>query len=131
MFNIAAQGLCKENISSGSHCILHDLNKQSPKKTKQTIPDKTLSPSNQSNQSTSEKLLSNHKLNSDFLAKYEQPKTELGCGGFGFVVSSICLETKTQVAVKFIFKEKATHSFSIDPKYGKVPTEVFILHQVL
>jgi len=79
---------------------------------------------------SSYKFLINHKLNGDFLNKYELVN-ELGSGGFGFVLLAKEISTQRKVAVKFIFKNKIPKSAWVpDEKEGFIPMECFIMKQV-
>jgi len=74
--------------------------------------------------------LCNHKLNAEFLKKYELID-ELGCGGFGFVLLAKERSTNKQVAVKFIFKSKIPKSGWVqDEKEGYIPMECFIMRKI-
>jgi len=76
------------------------------------------------------KYLYNHRLNSEFLSKYEL-QDELGCGGFGFVLLAKDLHSNKNVAVKFIFKNKIPKSAWVpDEKEGFIPMECFIMKKV-
>jgi len=80
--------------------------------------------------SNSYKYLYNHKLNAEFLDKYEL-EDELGSGGFGFVLLAKEIESQKKVAVKFIFKNKIPKSAWVpDEKEGFIPMECFIMKQV-
>jgi len=74
--------------------------------------------------------LCNHKLNQEFLNKYEL-LDELGSGGFGFVLLARDRSTDKKVAVKFIFKNKIPKSGWVqDEKDGCIPMECFIMKKV-
>jgi len=76
------------------------------------------------------KFLYNHKLNAEFLSKYEL-QDELGCGGFGFVLLAKDLSNNKNVAVKFIFKNKIPKSAWVpDEKEGLIPMECYIMKKV-
>lgn len=63
-----------------------------------------------------------YKLNNQFSSLY-QLVDQIGCGGYGFVMSALHRITKQEVAVKFIYKEKL-HSLSTEP------LEISILKQI-
>lgn len=68
-----------------------------------------------------------HQLNADFVKTY-QLQDELGCGGYGFVMTAFDHVQRQEVAVKFIVKAKVPdHAWMEDPAYGKLPTEVVLL----
>lgn len=63
-----------------------------------------------------------YKLNNEFSSLYQLIE-QIGCGGYGFVMSALHRNTKQEVAVKFIYKEKL-HSFTAEP------LEITILKQI-
>jgi serine/threonine protein kinase len=68
-----------------------------------------------------------HQLNADFVKAY-QLQDELGCGGYGFVMTALDRIEGQEVAVKFIVKAKVPdHAWMEDEAYGKLPTEVVLL----
>jgi len=80
--------------------------------------------------SESFKYLFNHKLDVEFIKKYELID-ELGSGGFGFVLLAKERTTDKKVAVKFIFKNKIPKSGWVhDEKEGDIPMECFIMKKV-
>jgi len=80
--------------------------------------------------SSSYQYLYNHKLNVEFLNKYELID-ELGCGGFGFVLLAKDIINDKKVAVKFIFKNKIPKSaWAHDEKEGDIPMECFIMKRI-
>ncbi|OUM60492.1 hypothetical protein PIROE2DRAFT_46188 [Piromyces sp. E2] len=79
---------------------------------------------------SSYQYLYNHKLNAEFLRKYEL-EDELGSGGFGFVLLAKERATEKKVAVKFILKSKIPNSGWVrDEKEGFIPMECFIMKNV-
>lgn len=71
--------------------------------------------------------LNKYGLCIDFLSKYTV-LSELGSGGFGFVVSAVRHSDGKEVAVKFIFKRKIPpFNWARDKDLGIVPMEVFLL----
>ncbi|KAL7751503.1 hypothetical protein RI367_002964 [Sorochytrium milnesiophthora] len=74
-----------------------------------------------------QKVLANHKLCPEFAEQYVIGD-ELGSGGFGFVVTATRIVDDTEVAVKFIYKNKVpVTGFAKDVELGVVPIEVFVL----
>lgn len=74
--------------------------------------------------------LENHSLHPQFAAKYSIGE-ELGSGGFGFVVSAIQKNTRREVAVKFIFRDKVpAHAWAKDSDLGMIPMEIYVLKNV-
>ncbi|KAI9179787.1 hypothetical protein H9P43_005117 [Blastocladiella emersonii ATCC 22665] len=70
------------------------------------------------------------ELNADFLARYAL-RDELGCGGFGFVVTAVRREDGHDVAVKFILKNKlGAQQWARDTELGVVPIEVYVIKNV-
>jgi PAS domain-containing serine/threonine kinase len=68
-----------------------------------------------------------HQLNADFVKAY-QLQDELGCGGYGFVMTALDRAERHEVAVKFIIKAKLpSHAWMEDDEYGRLPTEVVLL----
>ena len=68
-----------------------------------------------------------HQLNADFVKAY-QLQDELGCGGYGFVMTALDRIERQEVAVKFIIKAKVPdHAWMEDEAYGRLPTEVVLL----
>lgn len=68
-----------------------------------------------------------HQLNADFVKAY-QLQDELGCGGYGFVMTAFERIERREVAVKFIIKAKVPdHAWMEDEAYGRLPTEVVLL----
>ncbi|KAJ7262178.1 kinase-like domain-containing protein [Mycena haematopus] len=71
-----------------------------------------------------------HELNPYFVREYS-PEDELGSGGYGFVMTCIHRLTGTEVAVKFILKEKVPdHSWMEDKIFRRLPTEVMLLRVI-
>ncbi|RUO96815.1 kinase-like domain-containing protein [Jimgerdemannia flammicorona] len=82
------------------------------------------------NVTVSSKLLDNHQLHSEFLARYSLGE-ELGSGGFGFVVSATQYSNNREVAVKFIFKDKVPENgWACDAQLGVIPMEIYVLKNV-
>ncbi|KAK9762932.1 hypothetical protein K7432_010841 [Basidiobolus ranarum] len=76
---------------------------------------------------SSEYILANYKFKPEFLAKYSMG-TELGSGGFGFVINGIHRYDGQEVAIKFIVKDKVpSQSWVYDTELGTVPMEVYLL----
>jgi serine/threonine protein kinase len=75
--------------------------------------------------------LSNHALEPHFAATYTL-LDELGHGGFGFVVSAKHnFIPSYKVAVKFIFVDRVpSNAWSVDPDYGRIPTEIWVLKHI-
>jgi PAS domain-containing serine/threonine kinase len=68
-----------------------------------------------------------HHLNSRFVELY-QLEDELGSGGYGFVMTARRRLSGTEVAVKFIVKDKVPdHAWMEDELLGRLPTEVVLL----
>jgi len=68
-----------------------------------------------------------HHLNSSFVQTY-QLEDELGCGGYGFVMTAYNRVQEHEVAVKFIIKDKVPdHGWMEDEVHGRLPTEVILL----
>ena len=71
-----------------------------------------------------------HQLNSQFAQTY-QLEDELGCGGYGFVMTAYNRVKGHEVAVKFIIKDKVPdHAWMDDERLGRMPTEVVLLSVV-
>ncbi|KAJ6475363.1 kinase-like domain-containing protein [Mycena vitilis] len=71
-----------------------------------------------------------HELNPYFVRDYSL-EDELGSGGYGFVMTAIHCLTGTEVAVKFILKEKVPdHSWMEDSTFRRLPTEVMLLRVI-
>ncbi|KAJ7770246.1 kinase-like domain-containing protein [Mycena maculata] len=71
-----------------------------------------------------------HELNPFFVRSYEL-EDELGSGGYGFVMTAVHRLTGTEVAVKFILKEKVPdHSWMEDKIFRRLPTEVMLLRVI-
>ncbi|KAJ7703202.1 kinase-like domain-containing protein [Mycena rosella] len=74
-----------------------------------------------------------HELNPFFVRQYHL-EDELGSGGYGFVMTAVHLLTGTEVAVKFILKEKVPdHSWMEDQAtqiFRRLPTEVMLLRVI-
>ncbi|KAJ7901826.1 kinase-like domain-containing protein [Mycena olivaceomarginata] len=72
-----------------------------------------------------------HELNPYFVREY-RPEDELGSGGYGFVMTAIHRLTGTEVAVKFILKEKVPdHSWMEDKNFCRLlPTEIMLLRVI-
>ncbi|KAK0455439.1 kinase-like protein [Desarmillaria tabescens] len=70
---------------------------------------------------------SDHQLDVDFVRTF-QLEDELGSGGYGFVMTARHRWEGYEVAVKFIIKEKVPdYAWVQDDRYGRLPTEVFLL----
>lgn len=68
-----------------------------------------------------------HTLCTQFASAY-QLEDELGSGGYGFVMTAKNRAMGFDVAVKFIIKEKVPdYAWVEDERYGRLPTEVFLL----
>ncbi|KAJ3093019.1 hypothetical protein HDU96_002547 [Phlyctochytrium bullatum] len=75
-------------------------------------------------------LLNHHPLPASFTQKYQLGPC-LGSGGFGFVCVATRISDRTEVAVKFILREKVPRtSWVRDQQLGVVPMEVFILRRI-
>ncbi|KAJ7497293.1 kinase-like domain-containing protein [Mycena latifolia] len=71
-----------------------------------------------------------HELNPYFVRAYCL-EDELGSGGYGFVMTAVHHLTGTEVAVKFILKEKVPdHSWMEDKIFHMLPTEVMLLRVI-
>ncbi|KAJ7647338.1 kinase-like domain-containing protein [Roridomyces roridus] len=71
-----------------------------------------------------------HELDPFFVRTYKL-EDELGSGGYGFVMTAVHRLTGTEVAVKFILKEKVPdHSWIDDKIFGRLPTEVMLLRVI-
>ncbi|KAJ6593898.1 kinase-like domain-containing protein [Mycena capillaripes] len=71
-----------------------------------------------------------HELNPYFVREYSL-EDELGSGGYGFVMTAVHRFTGTEVAVKFILKEKVPdHSWMEDKIFRRLPTEVMLLRVI-
>ncbi|KAJ6625649.1 kinase-like domain-containing protein [Mycena sp. CBHHK59/15] len=71
-----------------------------------------------------------HELNPHFVRAY-RVEDELGSGGYGFVMTAVQRLTGTEVAVKFILKEKVSdHSWMTDKVFGRLPTEIMLLRLI-
>ncbi|KAJ7178538.1 kinase-like domain-containing protein [Mycena crocata] len=71
-----------------------------------------------------------HQLNPYFVGAYGLGD-ELGSGGYGFVMTAVHRLTGTEVAVKFILKEKVPeHSWMKDKTFGRLPTEILLLRAI-
>ncbi|KAG7446502.1 kinase-like protein [Guyanagaster necrorhizus] len=69
-----------------------------------------------------------HQLDLDFVRTF-QLEDELGAGGYGFVMTARHRWEGYEVAVKFIIKEKVPgYAWVQDDRYGRLPTEVFLLN---
>ena len=56
---------------------------------------------------------------------------EIGVGASGFVCRGVCLTNSTEVAIKFIIKEKLEPGRLLeDSKYGMVPLEIYMLKRL-
>ncbi|KAL2916455.1 hypothetical protein HK105_203888 [Polyrhizophydium stewartii] len=74
-----------------------------------------------------QKMLADHAMLPDFLDRFHLV-SELGSGGFGFVLGAIDTHTNREVAAKFILKARvAASSWVRDPDYGVIPMEVYFL----
>ncbi|SJK97243.1 uncharacterized protein ARMOST_00494 [Armillaria ostoyae] len=70
---------------------------------------------------------SDHQLDLDFVRTF-QLEDELGAGGYGFVMTARHRWEGYEVAVKFIIKDKVPdYAWVQDDRYGRLPTEVFLL----
>ncbi|EJD42160.1 kinase-like protein [Auricularia subglabra TFB-10046 SS5] len=69
-----------------------------------------------------------HVLCDDFLAKYSLD-SEIGAGGYGFVLTARTRETEEEVAIKFVRKAQlGREQWTDDPERGRpVPLEVYLL----
>lgn len=68
-----------------------------------------------------------HLLNQSFARIYELGD-ELGSGGYGFVMTAYNRMEGSEVAVKFIIKDKVSeHAWTEDEVFGKLPMEVMLL----
>ena len=77
--------------------------------------------------SVAAKLLSNHRLHPLFLSRYHMT-SELGAGGFGFVLGGAEITSNKPVAVKFIIKSRVLPSNWVhDDQVGAIPLEVYLL----
>jgi hypothetical protein len=75
----------------------------------------------------SEQFPCDHKLNNQFLTHYVL-EDELGAGGYGFVMTAKNLSNGSEVAVKFIVKDRVPeHAWMEDEHIGRLPTEVMLL----
>ncbi|KAJ7462304.1 kinase-like protein [Mycena galericulata] len=71
-----------------------------------------------------------HELNPYFVRAYKL-EDELGSGGYGFVMTAVHRLTGTEVAVKFILKEKVPdHSWMEDQIFRRLPTEIMLLRVI-
>ncbi|KAJ7096325.1 kinase-like domain-containing protein [Mycena epipterygia] len=71
-----------------------------------------------------------HELNPYFVRTYRL-EDELGSGGYGFVMTAVHRPTGTEVAVKFILKEKVPdHSWMDDKTFRRLPIEVCLLRVI-
>ncbi|KAG8965714.1 hypothetical protein FRC03_000254 [Tulasnella sp. 419] len=78
----------------------------------------------------SEEFPDGHHLNTEFVMKYEL-EAVLGSGGYGFVMTAVHLGSGTEVAVKFILRERVPpNGWAHDPQLGMVPIEVVVLRKV-
>ncbi|KAI8918913.1 kinase-like domain-containing protein [Entophlyctis helioformis] len=78
-------------------------------------------------QSKALQLLASHSLHPDFAARFEVT-SELGSGGFGFVLGAIDHLTGREVAVKFIMRSRVPDTAWVkDQDLGAIPLEVFFL----
>ena len=69
----------------------------------------------------------NYPIEPDFLDKYHID-SELGHGGFGFVLGGVRRDDGLKVAVKFIYKNKVPQeNWIVDKDMGRIPLEVYIL----
>ncbi|KAJ3039733.1 hypothetical protein HDV00_011965 [Rhizophlyctis rosea] len=76
--------------------------------------------------SPTQRLLSRHPLNQQFTARYTL-QSELGSGGFGFVVGAVRVTDTLEVAVKFILKSRVPPLWARDRDFGVVPMEIYLL----
>ncbi|KAH6588966.1 hypothetical protein BASA50_010387 [Batrachochytrium salamandrivorans] len=77
--------------------------------------------------SMAEKQLASHTLLPEFTNRF-QLTSELGSGGFGFVLAAIDRVTQREVATKFILKSRvAANGWVRDPLLGVIPMEVYFL----
>ena len=75
----------------------------------------------------SEHFPEGHQLDSQFASTY-QLEDQLGSGGYGFVMTAKHRRVGYEVAVKFIIKEKVPdYAWVDDERFGRLPTEVFLL----
>ncbi|XJO75472.1 hypothetical protein BDV3_006150 [Batrachochytrium dendrobatidis] len=82
---------------------------------------------NQTQPSMAEKQLAGHTLLKEFADRFELI-SELGSGGFGFVLGALDRHTGKEVAAKFILKSRvASDGWVRDPQLGVIPIEVYFL----
>lgn len=75
----------------------------------------------------SEQFPEGHHLDLRFACTY-QLEDQLGSGGYGFVMTAKHRVAGYEVAVKFIIKDKVPdYAWVDDERYGRLPTEVFLL----
>ncbi|TFK20966.1 Pkinase-domain-containing protein [Coprinopsis marcescibilis] len=68
-----------------------------------------------------------HQLDAEFVEAY-QLQYELGSGGYGFVMTATDMYEGSEVAVKFIIKDKVPeYAWIDDPNFGRLPMEVVLL----
>ncbi|KAJ3090089.1 hypothetical protein HK102_004710 [Quaeritorhiza haematococci] len=80
--------------------------------------------------SVAEKLLAKHPLQETFASRY-RIISEVGSGGFGFVVSAVRVEDNLEVAVKFILKSRVpVQNWAIDREVGLLPMEIHLLRRL-
>ncbi|KAJ3054055.1 hypothetical protein HK097_002746, partial [Rhizophlyctis rosea] len=80
--------------------------------------------------SPAQRLLSRHPLNPHFTSRYTL-HSELGSGGFGFVIGATRNSDSLSVAVKFILKSRIPpHAWARDRELGVVSMEVYLVKHI-
>ena len=71
-----------------------------------------------------------YRLNERFARAYVL-REEIGNGGYGFVMVATRRDSPVDVAVKFIIRKKIpSHAWVQDSKFGRHPTEIWLLSRI-